>query len=59
MEWGCSWYKEVKNTRKILARKPCGKHSLVEERRNNDENFKISLKNILLGFGVPMPMNLP
>jgi hypothetical protein len=41
------------------VRKPCGKHALVEERRNNEENVKINLKNILQGFGVPMPMNWP
>jgi alpha-D-ribose 1-methylphosphonate 5-triphosphate synthase subunit PhnI len=37
--------------------KPRGKHPLVEERRNNEENVKINLNEI--GFEVPIPMNLP
>jgi hypothetical protein len=32
MEWGCGWYREAKNTRNILMRKPRGKQPLVEEK---------------------------
>jgi hypothetical protein len=54
MEWGCSWYREAENARNIFVRKPHGKQPLVEERENNEENFKTNFKKI--GFDFPMPM---
>jgi len=44
MEWGCSWYREAENTSNILVRKPRGKQPLVEERRNNEELLRQTLK---------------
>jgi hypothetical protein len=41
MGWGCSWYRKAE-IHENLVRKPRGKHPLVEERRNNEENVKIN-----------------